>query len=130
MIFPPSEPEVDGDRVFAPPHHLADVIQPGSRPSGAPLDEHLVTDRDRLRPVRVGLEIAAALSTMYGAQFQLEAAQYLLGSKTAHETELTRTALPGLPFAGLYCTGEIGPIAPGIGSHFLNETFVALLLGT
>lgn len=56
--------------------------------------------------------------------------KYLLGSKTAHETELTRAALPGLPFAGLYCTGEIGPIAPGIGSHFLNETFIALLLGT
>jgi hypothetical protein len=56
--------------------------------------------------------------------------KYLLGSRTDQETELTRAALPDLPFAGLYCTGEIGPIAPGVGSRFLNETFVALLLGT
>jgi uncharacterized protein YbbC (DUF1343 family)/CubicO group peptidase (beta-lactamase class C family) len=45
----------------------------------------IVTDRDRLRPVRVGVEIAAALSTMYGAQFKLEDAAYLLGSKAAIE---------------------------------------------
>lgn len=45
----------------------------------------VVTDRDRLRPLRIGLEIAAALSTMYGAQFKLEDAQYLLGSRTAIE---------------------------------------------
>ena len=36
----------------------------------------IVTDRDRLRPVRVGLEIAAALSRLYGAQFKLEDAAY------------------------------------------------------
>jgi uncharacterized protein YbbC (DUF1343 family)/CubicO group peptidase (beta-lactamase class C family) len=41
----------------------------------------VVTDRDRLRPVRVGLEIAAALSTMYGPQFKLEDAALLFGSK-------------------------------------------------
>ena len=56
--------------------------------------------------------------------------KYLLGSRTDQETALTRAALPDLPFAGLYCTGEIGPITPGAGSRFLNETFVALLLGT
>ena len=56
--------------------------------------------------------------------------KYLLGSRTDQETALTRAALPDLPFAGLYCTGEIGPIAPDTGSRFLNETFVALLLGT
>src|SRR5262245_47304983 len=36
--------------------------------------------------------------------------KYLLGSKTEQETALTRVALPDLPFAGLYCTGEIGPV--------------------
>jgi uncharacterized protein YbbC (DUF1343 family) len=41
----------------------------------------VVTDRDRIRPVRVGLEIAAALSKLYGAQFTLEDAALLLGSK-------------------------------------------------
>jgi small ligand-binding sensory domain FIST len=56
--------------------------------------------------------------------------KYLLGSKTGRETELTKAALPDLPFAGMYCTGEISPIGDGRGPRFLNETFVALLLGT
>jgi uncharacterized protein YbbC (DUF1343 family)/CubicO group peptidase (beta-lactamase class C family) len=41
----------------------------------------IVTDRDRLRPVRVGLEVAAALSRLYGSQFALEDAATLFGSK-------------------------------------------------
>ena len=40
----------------------------------------IVTDRDRIRPVRVGLEIASALSKMYGQQFTLEEAGALFGS--------------------------------------------------
>jgi uncharacterized protein YbbC (DUF1343 family) len=40
----------------------------------------IVTDRDRLRPVRVGLEIASALARMYGQQFKLEDATPLFGS--------------------------------------------------
>jgi uncharacterized protein YbbC (DUF1343 family)/CubicO group peptidase (beta-lactamase class C family) len=45
----------------------------------------IVTDRERIRPVRLGLEIAAALSKMYGQRFTLEDAAYLLGSKAAIE---------------------------------------------
>ena len=40
----------------------------------------LVTDRDTVRPVRVGLEIASALSRLYGPTFTLEAALSLFGS--------------------------------------------------
>ena len=40
-----------------------------------------VTDRKAMRPVRVGLEIASALSRMYGTQFELERAAVLLGSQ-------------------------------------------------
>ncbi|MBI2835413.1 MAG: DUF1343 domain-containing protein [Acidobacteria bacterium] len=40
----------------------------------------VITSRDALRPVRTGVEIAAALHHLYGAQFQLEAAERLLGS--------------------------------------------------
>jgi hypothetical protein len=40
----------------------------------------IVTDRDRLRPVRVGLEIAAALVKLHGPQFKLEDAAQLFGS--------------------------------------------------
>jgi hypothetical protein len=45
----------------------------------------IVTDRDRLRPVRVGLEIASALSKMYGQQFRLEDAATLFGPKAMLE---------------------------------------------
>ncbi len=41
----------------------------------------IVTDRDRLRPVRVGLEIATALSWLHGQQFKLEDAAALFGPK-------------------------------------------------
>ena len=40
----------------------------------------IVTDRVALRPVRVGVEIAAALSKSYGARFELEASERLMGS--------------------------------------------------
>ena len=37
---------------------------------------------------------------------------------------------PSVPLAGFYCAGEIGPIGGATSSRFLNETFVAVLLGT
>ena len=45
----------------------------------------IVTDRDRLRPVRVGLQIASTLSKLYGAQFTLEDAATLFGPKAMLE---------------------------------------------
>jgi uncharacterized protein YbbC (DUF1343 family) len=41
----------------------------------------VVTDRLALRPVRVGVEIAAALYRLYPGQFQIEAAARLVGSR-------------------------------------------------
>jgi uncharacterized protein YbbC (DUF1343 family) len=41
----------------------------------------VVTDRAALRPVRVGLEVAAMLSKLYGAKYELESAERLFGSK-------------------------------------------------
>jgi len=43
----------------------------------------LVTDREALRPVRLGLEIASALSARYGRRFALEQAATQLGSAAA-----------------------------------------------
>jgi uncharacterized protein YbbC (DUF1343 family)/CubicO group peptidase (beta-lactamase class C family) len=43
----------------------------------------VITDRQALRPVRVGLEIAAALERLHGGQFDLDAAHRLLGSRDA-----------------------------------------------
>ena len=45
----------------------------------------IVTDRDRLRPVRVGLQIASTLSKIYGKQFTLEDATTLFGPKAMLE---------------------------------------------
>jgi uncharacterized protein YbbC (DUF1343 family)/CubicO group peptidase (beta-lactamase class C family) len=41
----------------------------------------IVTDRLALRPVRLGVEIAAMLHKLYGSTFELEAAERLFGSK-------------------------------------------------
>ena len=41
----------------------------------------VVTDRMALRPVRLGVEIAAMLHKLYGAKYELESAERLFGSK-------------------------------------------------
>ena len=41
----------------------------------------VVTDRDAFRPVRLGLEVAAALHRLYGDRFDLDAVARLLGSR-------------------------------------------------
>ena len=41
----------------------------------------IVTDRAALRPVRIGVEIAAMLRKTYGAKYDLDAAERLFGSK-------------------------------------------------
>ena len=45
----------------------------------------IVTDREALRPVRLGLEIAAALHRLHGGLFELADAARLLGSREALE---------------------------------------------
>ena len=41
----------------------------------------VVTDREALRPVRVGSEIASALYRLYGSKYEIDAAERLFGSK-------------------------------------------------
>jgi hypothetical protein len=56
--------------------------------------------------------------------------RYLLGTRAGHEIELIRDALgPDVPIAGLYCMGEIAPLAPAGPSLFHNATMVSVLLG-
>jgi hypothetical protein len=62
--------------------------------------------------------------------FSCAVRKFFLGGRTHEEAELARSVLGDLPTTGMYCYGEIGPV-PGMDrSRFLNETFVALLLGT
>jgi hypothetical protein len=63
--------------------------------------------------------------------FSCAVRKYVLGSRTAQEFAAAKLALPdAIPMAGLYCLGEIAPAGDAPGSHFLNETFVTVLLGT
>jgi len=63
--------------------------------------------------------------------FSCAVRKFVLGSRTHVEAELASSILgPSVPFAGLYCFGEVGPVGGTPTSRFLNETFVALLLGT
>jgi uncharacterized protein YbbC (DUF1343 family) len=41
----------------------------------------IVTDRTALRPVRLGLEVAAMVSKLYGTKYELESAERLFGSR-------------------------------------------------
>jgi uncharacterized protein YbbC (DUF1343 family) len=41
----------------------------------------MVTDRTAFRPVRLGVELASMLNKLYGAKFDLEASERLVGSK-------------------------------------------------
>jgi uncharacterized protein YbbC (DUF1343 family) len=45
----------------------------------------IVTDRQTLRPVRLGLEVAAALIKLYPGQYNINAAERLFGSRDALE---------------------------------------------
>jgi hypothetical protein len=57
--------------------------------------------------------------------------KFLLGSKTQVEAELAQSVYGAtLPFAGMYCYSEIGPVRGVSTSRLFNDTFVTLLLGT
>ena len=54
----------------------------------------------------------------------------VLGTRTKEEYEMLQEHYPDLQLAGFYTYGEISPMDGGTESHFHNETFVSLLLGT
>jgi hypothetical protein len=92
-------------------------------------DDILAGTRDALVRARAGFPVGARLE---GAlMFSCMIRKYLLGSRTKVEAEMAREEFgPSVPLVGFYCAGEIAPIGDGTTSRFLNETFVAVLLGT
>ncbi len=81
--------------------------------------------------VRRAMEAFPAGATASGALvFSCAVRKFLLGSRTAQELGEAQSLLPdALPVAGMYCTGEIGPVGDAMATRFLNETFVTVLLG-
>ena len=111
---------------------------PGGVPVGATVQLTTTTPDEMLRATADALERARAAfpadaTPAAALVFSCAVRKYMLGSKTAREVAAARQLLPdSLPIAGMYCIGEIAPTGASRGapSHFLNETFVTLLLGS
>lgn len=57
--------------------------------------------------------------------------RWLLGTRAREEYQLVRNALPkSVPICGFYTYGELAPLEPQGISHYHQETFVTLLLGS
>jgi hypothetical protein len=112
------------------------VFVPGQVPAGssvqittASTDEIVDATGDTIRRA---VEAFPAAATPGGALlFSCAVRRFLLGTRTSQEVAEARALLPpDLPLVGMYCGGEIAPVDDSHTSRFLNETFVALLLGS
>jgi hypothetical protein len=62
--------------------------------------------------------------------FSCATRKFLLGTRAGREIELAREILgQGLPIGGIYCQGEIAPLASTDLTRFHNATMVTVLLG-
>jgi hypothetical protein len=112
------------------------LLIPGEVPEGATVqltttspDEMLAATADAVERARASFPAGAKPEAAF--IFSCAVRKYLLGSRTGQEMESAQSGLPSeLPIAGMYCIGEIAPTGTDNNSHFLNETFVTLLLGT
>ena len=108
----------------------------GSIPVGSTVQLTTATTEDILSGTRQSLAEATAdfpegTRPEAALMFSCVVRRMLLGSRASTEVALARTELgPSVALAGLYCYGEIGPIAGASSSRFFNSTFVTLLLGT
>ena len=58
-------------------------------------------------------------------------AGYVLGTRAGREIEIARETLgQAMPIGGLYCMGEIAPMASSDRTQFHNATMVSVLLGS
>jgi len=109
---------------------------PGAVPEGATVQLTTTNPDDMLQATSEAIQRARAAfpgssPPTAALVFSCAVRKYLLGTRTGEEVESARSLLPdAMPIAGMYCIGEIAPTAADEDSHFLNETFVTLLLGT
>ena len=113
---------------------------PGEVPVGASVQLTTTSPDEMLRASEAAVERARAAfpegaSPQAALFFSCAVRKYLLGTRTGRELASARDLLPqSLPIAGMYCIGEIAPTgaatAGATDSHFLNETFVTLLMGS
>jgi hypothetical protein len=111
------------------------VSVPGSIPVGstvqittASTEEIVRASGDTVRRAKAAFPADAIPGAAF--LFSCSVRRFLLGTRTAEEVAEARALLPeGLPLVGMYCGGEIAPVDETNVSRFLNETFVAVLLG-
>lgn len=109
---------------------------PGEVPAGstvqittASTDEIVQASGDTIR--RAAAAFPAGHSPSAALLFSCATRRFLLGTRTKQEVAEACALLPDdLPLIGMYCGGEIAPVDDTNTSRFLNETFVALLLGS
>ncbi len=112
------------------------VAIPGAIPLGATVqltttnpEEMLAATADAIQRARDAFP--GARPPTAALVFSCAVRKFLLGSRAGREVDSARSLLPeSIPIAGMYCIGEIAPTGQAPGSHFLNETFVTLLLGS
>jgi hypothetical protein len=109
----------------------------GAAPVGATVQLTTANTEDILAGTRDALARAASefpvgATPQAALMFSCAVRKFLLGSRTKAEVAMARAEFgTSVPLAGLYCSGEVGPILTGAStSRFLNETFVTVLLGT
>ena len=113
---------------------------PGEVPVGASVQLTTTSPDEMLKASEAAVERArtafpSGALPQAALLFSCAVRKYLLGTRTGQELASARDLLPqSLAIAGMYCIGEIAPTGATIGgatdSHFLNETFVTLLMGS
>jgi hypothetical protein len=109
---------------------------PGSVPVGATVQLTTTSPDDMLEATHDAVQRARAAYSGGGEPsaaliFSCQVRKYLLGTRTAKEVQMAQAVLsPSMSIAGMYCMGEVAPTGNERTSHFLNETFVTLLLGS
>ena len=109
---------------------------PGEVPAGSTVQITTASTDEIVRAsgdtVRRATELFPPDRTLSGALlFSCATRRFLLGRRTGQEVAEAKALLPeNLPLIGMYCGGEIAPVDDTKTSRFLNETFVALLLGS
>ncbi len=109
---------------------------PGEVPVGASVQLTTTSPDEMLKAAGAAVERAreafpAGVAPQAALMFSCAVRKYMLGTRTGLELAAAREILPpSIPIAGMYCIGEIAPTGAAAESHFLNETFVTLLLGS
>ncbi len=112
------------------------LLIPGAVPAGATIQLTTTSPDDMLDATHDAVERARAAypgsaEPTAALIFSCAVRKYLLGTRTAREVETAQELLPAsLAISGMYCMGEVAPTGAERNSHFLNETFVTLLLGS